>query len=530
MAGLALLTKLPAPLIGLFVGGLGLVAMALDWRRHKAAALRQWLVALAVWGGLALLVFTALWPAMWVGPIETLQRMYVDTFEVGGAGEGHDTFFLGETSADPGPWFYPYMIPFRLTPVTMVGLLLTAIWLLLPLVYFVLRTGHILLRYLPVKFIQVVSNIALHSSRATLQISRLAFPHSRVVIITLVMLVYIIFIIFFSNLSPKKLDRYVIAVIPAIVLLAAAGYDYLIDLVQALSQKTGRSGSGRTGYYFYPALIAVIAIQLLSAVGAAPYYLTYYNPWLGGAKRIVRQAPAGWGEGLERAADYLNHLPEAKSLRVSSWYSDIFQPYFVGERASFADDGRAQLAADYVVFYVNQIQRQKPYPGLVDYFQNQEPVFTVDIGQVPWVEVYQAPAARSASGAPKIEGVAQLLAYQVTGSREAEGRNELLAGEDIAVTLFLRALGPLPDDTLFDVALTSNSEGETSDLKWGNWQSTGLNGNWQKGNVVEWHGVLTLPADTAPGEYRLWVALQQTNGPTIGEFSISEKDPAINVE
>ena len=52
---------------------------------------------------------------------------------------------------------------------------------------------------------------------------------------------------------------------------------------------------------------------------------------------------------------------------------------FAGQRASFSDDGRGQLAADYVVFYVNQIQRQKPYPGLVDYFRAKEPVFVLDI-------------------------------------------------------------------------------------------------------------------------------------------------------
>jgi hypothetical protein len=110
-------------------------------------------------------------------------------------------------------------------------------------------------------------------------------------------------------------------------------------------------------------LAGLVTLQLLSATFAAPYFLTYYNPLLGGARRAVTQIPIGWGEGLEQAAQYLNQLPQAESLSVSSWYSDIFDPYFVGQQASFADDGRAQLAADYVVFYVNQIQRQKPYPG-----------------------------------------------------------------------------------------------------------------------------------------------------------------------
>jgi len=47
-AGLAMLTKLPAPIIALFIGGLGLVAMAVEWRKDRSAAIRRWLAALVV--------------------------------------------------------------------------------------------------------------------------------------------------------------------------------------------------------------------------------------------------------------------------------------------------------------------------------------------------------------------------------------------------------------------------------------------------------------------------------------------------
>jgi hypothetical protein len=237
-------------------------------------------------------------------------------------------------------------------------------------------------------------------------------------------------------------------------------------------------------------------------------------------------------------------LPDARSLTVSSWYGDIFHPYFVGQQASFSDDGRAQLAADYVVFYINQIQRQKPYPGLVDYFRAKEPVFKVVVNptggvtnsaeaekgnhQVSWVEVYQAPAAQSASGAPNIEGVAQLLAYKVagsrvTGSRVADDILELPSAHQVSVTLFLRVLGPLPEDTTFGVALKD-------DKLWGNWTLTEIKGEWQEGHIVEWRGLLGLPANMPPGEYRLWAAFQFEDGAVIAEFPISDKDPVINVE
>jgi 4-amino-4-deoxy-L-arabinose transferase-like glycosyltransferase len=529
MAGLALLTKLPAPLIGLFIGGLGLLAMALSWRREGWLAARRWLVALGVWGGIALLVFIALWPALWVAPVDTLQQMYADAFAVGGAGAGHDTFYLGQTFNDPGPWFYPYVIAFRLTPVVAVGLLFWVVWL----------------------FLAITDDVFRPSSQ------RLARNQENTV--AWINLIFIVFIIVFANASPKKLDRYVMAVIPTLIFLSAWGWvkaaSFLLSYIPT---------PPRTRHYAPPIfllLAGLVALQLLSTLFAAPYYLTYYNPLLGGVQRAVTQAPVGWGEGLEQAAQYLNQLPQAEALSVSSWYSDIFSPYFVGQRASFADDGRAQLAADYVVFYVNQIQRQKPYPGLVNYFRAGEPVFVVRVGPlgnlsdgegVPWVEVYQAPAAQSASGAPKIEGVAQLLAYKVVGDKVAGSRvassniandgSNLDADDKAQVTLFLRVLGPLPGERGFKVSLVPNPtsvEGttpgahganETQNPEWGVWHPAPMKGEWVEGAVIEWPGTLALPAEMPAGDYRLSVSLQASDGSTLAEFAISAEDPSVVVK
>ncbi|NJN93044.1 MAG: phospholipid carrier-dependent glycosyltransferase [Anaerolineales bacterium] len=134
LAGLALLTKLPAPIIGLFIGGLGLVALIFDWPKYRAAAVRRWMGVLALWGVIALAMVVLLWPALWVAPAATLQQMYMDSFEVGELGEGHDAFFMGRLLDDPGPWFYPYAIAFRLTPVVMLGLALAVMWLVFFLV------------------------------------------------------------------------------------------------------------------------------------------------------------------------------------------------------------------------------------------------------------------------------------------------------------------------------------------------------------------------------------------------------------
>jgi 4-amino-4-deoxy-L-arabinose transferase-like glycosyltransferase len=510
LAGLALLTKLPAPLIGLFIACLGLVALAFDWPRRGWAAVRQWVGALAIWGVVALAVFVLLWPALWIAPAETLRQMYVDSFQIGGVGEGHDAFFLGQTLDDPGPWFYPYALAFRLTPVILIGLFITIGWLF--------------------------SRFRAKPSRGPANAAPTSRPDPELAV-TWVIVAFIVFIIVFANVSPKKLDRYVMAVIPALIFLAAIG-------LGKIWQGSREAGKQRRGFFSLGSnflLAGLVAFQLVSAILAAPYYLTYYNPLLGGPERAAAQVPVGWGEGLEQAARYLNNLPNAESLVVSAWYSDIFEPYFVGQRASFADDGRAQLAADYVVFYVNQLQREKPYPGLINYFRTNKPVFVVNIAATGhpsnvtgarWVEVYQAPAAQSASGASKIEGVAQLLAYKVVGSQVVSSKVTAnvsgLANNEVLVTLFMRVLGPIPKDTLFNVTLAPipNPKSQISNLK-SFWQRTHLKGEWLEGAVVEWPGTLTLPRDTPPGEYRLAIALQGLDGSTIADFAISAKDPAI---
>ncbi len=98
----------------------------------KRVALWRFLRTWLIWGGVALVVYFALWPALWVDPAWTLSRV----FSISGAyaTEGHDSsvFFNGQIyNGDPGFWFYPINYLWRTTPVVMVGLVLlvgTFIW------------------------------------------------------------------------------------------------------------------------------------------------------------------------------------------------------------------------------------------------------------------------------------------------------------------------------------------------------------------------------------------------------------------
>jgi hypothetical protein len=455
LGGLALLTKLPSPLIVPFIG----LSAVVGWQRDRRT--RFWLKALLIWGLAALLVFAVLWPAMWVNPLGTLQQMWHDAFEVGEAGEGHSTFYRGQVVDDPGWGFYPYAVAFRLTPVVLAGLLLLVL---------IFRRGS-----------QDRHVIGYRLSTVTL-------------------IVYVLFIYVFSSLSPKKLDRYVMAVFPALDMLAAIGYAQISNIKYQTSNVKRQTSNVKRQISKLACWLLIVGVLAVAFVAPYfPYYLSYYNPLLGGIRRAVREVPIGWGEGLEEAAAWLNAQPDAKSLQVSAWYSDIFFPYFVGEHVSFSSSGKSQLAADYVVFYVNQVQRQKPYPALVRYLQAQEPAYTVYVKDVPWVWVYRAPGMQiSMPDQVQIEGRAELLGFDVSDRL-------VRRGQEIGLRLYLRTLGDMPMNEAWQVNL---HDANNYVIASGIWKPS----NWEGDAILVHSTELKLPANLSSGIYSLGVVLWDESG------------------
>ncbi|HID61605.1 MAG TPA: phospholipid carrier-dependent glycosyltransferase, partial [Anaerolineae bacterium] len=120
--GLALLTKSPAILLAPVTALLSLVAFCRFRRQPQANRRREGLplfVALLLWGGIAGVVFFALWPAMWIAPVSTLVRM-LDQAAREAAG-GWASFFMGRFTTNPPPWFYLVVLLIRTTPLTLAG-------------------------------------------------------------------------------------------------------------------------------------------------------------------------------------------------------------------------------------------------------------------------------------------------------------------------------------------------------------------------------------------------------------------------
>lgn len=450
LAGLTLLTKLPSPIILVWLviqAGIGYI---------KDRQERFWLGALLVSGGIAAATFIVLWPSMWVAPLGTLRLMFNDSFDVGGIGAGHETFFLGQIGDDPGWFFYPYVITFRLTPLTIIGVVAGLLWL----------------------WRNRASSVKLLLAR--------------------ILLLYIIIVYLFANISPKKLDRYVISVVPAIILLAGIGLAWLVGWLANVAAERCQI---KQQYIFIIAAIGIIALQTSFVIANYPYVLTYYNPLMGSYPNAARQVPVGWGEGLEQAAAWINAQPNASELLVSSWYNDLVQPYLESAKTiSFSSSGKDQLTADYVIFYINQSQRQKPNQAIYNYFIQREPVFQVEHQDTSFVWVYPGPRMQvEVSGKVEIEGRAQLLGY----SWEPEVPQK--PGSTADLRLFMYTKGDLPANETFEVLLAA-----ADGTLWGNWQSLDKI-DWQPEAIVEWQGTLALTANMPPGGYELVVQLIDLN-------------------
>ena len=79
---------------------------------------------LALWAALVLLTAVALWPALWAGPLRAIEQVRVGVVAEGAEPHMQGNFFLGREDDAPGLLFYPVALALRLTPWTLLGLLL----------------------------------------------------------------------------------------------------------------------------------------------------------------------------------------------------------------------------------------------------------------------------------------------------------------------------------------------------------------------------------------------------------------------
>ena len=334
MGGLAMISKSP----GVYLVPWTACALAVHaWGRASAGRKHRVVAAargLLLWGAMAMLVMVAFWPALRAAPSDTLDKIMAGIVRQVTNPHELGNFFWFKRRPDPGPGFYPVVWLFRTTPWVMVGLVALAVT------------------------------------------KRKSVPRETIYGLLLFILGYCVFM----TCSKKKFDRYLLPVFPLFDLLAAVGYVALLHGWELRQRARNPKAS----------LVMLATVVTLGQAGMAwmahPYYLAYYNPLVGGAKLAPQVLLYGWGEGLEKAAAYLNSKPNAQDLHVVSQYPEVFQPFFVGHTIR---PGRAPLVRpDYFVLYASSVQR-KFLPEVQDRFWDKEqPEYVASLNGLEYAWVY----------------------------------------------------------------------------------------------------------------------------------------------
>ncbi|MDQ2996004.1 MAG: hypothetical protein M3R61_02945, partial [Chloroflexota bacterium] len=196
--GASLVKRLPVT--GGGVEAVELPSMTTDNRRptteaHSLAAVvsgRLSVVApLALWAVLAAATVFALWPALWVSPLQAYVQLRVGVAIEGAQPHMLGNFFLGREDDAPGLLFYPAALALRSTPWTLLGLLL------LPFVWW------------------------RNASASPQQSESQSTAASRRSLAALVG--FVILFVAAMSVFPKKFDRYMVPAFPALDVLAAVG-------------------------------------------------------------------------------------------------------------------------------------------------------------------------------------------------------------------------------------------------------------------------------------------------------------------
>jgi 4-amino-4-deoxy-L-arabinose transferase-like glycosyltransferase len=348
--GLACLTKSPA----LFLIPFTALLLLLDETGWKWSGLprqlsvwRRLFANLLIWGSVALAVGVLLWPAMWVQPLQTIY--FVLRAMAGHAAKGHEAsiYFNGAViDGDPGLHFYPVTYLWRASPFVLAGLVLVC---------------------------------------GTIHKPRLMSPQERRVILSLAL-----FALLYSasmTLGAKKWDRYLLPVYLPLDLVAALGWLAASRSLLAWQPRVARP-------ILMGCSLLLLSLSLTTLLYVYPYYLSYYNPLLGGTVQAPAVMMIGWGEGLDQAAHFLNRQPDAETMTVASGiWTGSFSYFFKGRlKGTTFDPATSEVAewsaTDYLVIYINQWQRNRLSPELLDYLAKLTPVYRVQLQGLEYVRVY----------------------------------------------------------------------------------------------------------------------------------------------
>ena len=318
-------------------------------KRPSLAVIRAIAVRFGIFSATLIVASVALWPALWAAPQATFAA--IADFSENAAVVGHETtqVFNGEViKGDPGPWYYPVTLAWRLSPITLAGVVLFVLLMLI-------------------------------AHRAVVR-DRERFP---LLVVGGFGAVYFLLM----TLAAKKFDRYVLPDYQVLVLLSAMGWLGLVTLVWRHRSVIARS-----------AVVLLIGLVMIGqgaiAASTRPYGLDYFSPLLGGMQAAEGNLLLGWGEGLDEAAEVILAQPRGEHAVVGTSNNRTSLLYFLPDtvrvlqaRSKGTDATvRAWTKMDYYVAYTMQWQRSGGFE--IAHLDAFEPIGTVDVNGVEFARVY----------------------------------------------------------------------------------------------------------------------------------------------
>ncbi|MBV7336089.1 glycosyltransferase family 39 protein [Chloroflexi bacterium TSY] len=487
-AALAWLTKTPGLFLISYVGLIILMGNGREFYRtykeqgiaaFSQSALRLLVRPYLLWLLVAVGVYLLLWPAMWVEPVETLLKVVNISSEYAAEGHSNALFFAGEVfNGDPGLDFYPITYLWRTTPITLAGL------------------GLAILTFMAAVVWQRNIALELRQSRS-------------IQILFVYVLLFALFFVLFMNLGAKKFDRYLLPIYMPLDLGAGIGWAALVSWIWRwqVSMPT-RIGRG----IVVALVVAIVAAQGALALPTFPYYLSYYNPLMGGAAEAQKTMLVGWGEGMDEAARFIlgqrNEEPIASNAAtsssapsqnpiVSAWYSrGPFSFFYPGQSVS----SQHSWTADYAVLYQNQWQREVPARQLVAHFNRQSPDHVVKLGGIDYARVYKLTDSPYADFVVDWGTSIRLVSYTLT-------TGTLQRGQPLRLALYLENIAPIESNLNMLVRIV-NADGYEL-MRSDRWPFGSATSDWQIGELWIDRFKFDVPSDAPDGLYRLEIVFYE---------------------
>lgn len=347
-AGAACLAKAPGVIMLPYMALILAAGACQVWRTKDGSERALWPLIMQRWlkplliGLLVLaLTYVLLWPAMWVQPLKTLDRIYghaLNYSDIELEDVGDEELLPDEANG------YIQSLLWRTTPLTWLGLLLGLLWWLSN---WEQKSAHAALTWLAVFAVAFLAMMAISAG------------------------------------GGKQAPHYILAVHLTLSAMAGMGAALLL----ASLPKTWLAGI----------LTAIIGLQLWSSATYAPYYFNYYNPLMGTPGQGVEAVGVGYGEVLEQAAAYLAAKPDAENTTVYAWYGEgSFSYYYPGPVINLPPGdswGRPKIKwlgqSDYLVmYYAQQVRRHQP-GTLVETLQDVEPEHSIWLHGIEYVRIYR---------------------------------------------------------------------------------------------------------------------------------------------